>query len=192
MGDHDTLIPPYFNDQRLLIHLAFLLSPQIGGSSLEKIVLDYITSDEDEVDTEMGDADAEFGEAEAEAKNEDIEVEILDEAPAVFQTPRKRKSLKLKEKLDDSFLRRSRRIANKPGGYKDVASAKAANQVKEPFTAEEDVVDPCPLAIIPGPSNYGAAPHLPKEILEGIATGFLQIQPKAASAALLEKDNIDE
>ena len=190
MGDHDTLIPPYFNDQRLLIHLAFLLSPQIGGSSLEKIVLDYITSDEDEVDTEMGDADAEFGEAEA--KNEDIEVEILDEAPAVFQTPRKRKSLKLKEKLDDSFLRRSRRIANKPGGYKDVASAKAANQVKEPFTAEEDVVDPCPLAIIPGPSNYGAAPHLPKEILEGIATGFLQIQPKAASAALLEKDNIDE
>jgi len=65
--DHDTLIPPYFNDQRLLIHLAFLLSPQIGGSSLEKIVLDYITSDEDEVDTEMGDADAEFGEAEAEA-----------------------------------------------------------------------------------------------------------------------------
>jgi len=84
VGDHDTLIPPYFNDQRLLIHLAFLLSPQIGGSSLEKIVLDYITSDEDEVDTEMGDADAEFGEAEAEAKNEDEEVEILDEAPAVF------------------------------------------------------------------------------------------------------------
>ena len=82
MGDHDTLIPPYFNDQRLLVQLAFLLSPQIGGSSLEKIVLDYITSDEDEVDTEMGDADAEFGEAEA--KNEDIEVEILDEAPAVF------------------------------------------------------------------------------------------------------------
>ena len=42
------------------------------------------TSDEEEVDTEMGDADAEFGEAEAEAKNEDEEVEILDEAPAVF------------------------------------------------------------------------------------------------------------
>ena len=25
--DHDTLIPPYFNDQCLLIHLAFLVSP---------------------------------------------------------------------------------------------------------------------------------------------------------------------
>jgi len=48
------------------------------------------------------------------------------------------------------------------------------------------------LAIIPGPSNYGAAPHISKEILEGIATGFLHIQPEATSAALLEKDNIDE
>ena len=46
--------------------------------------MDYITSDEEEADTEMGDADAEFGEAEAEAVDEDIEVEILDEAPAVF------------------------------------------------------------------------------------------------------------
>ena len=154
--------------------------------------MDYVSSDDEEVDIVMGDADAEFGEAEAETENEDKEVEILDEAPVVFQTPRKRKSLKVKEKLDDSFLRRSRRIANRLGGYKDAASAKAANQVKEPFTEEEDVADPCPLAIIPGPSNYGAAPHLPKEILEGIATGFLQIQPKAASAALLEKDNIDE
>ena len=98
----------------------------------------------------------------------------------------------MKEKLDDSFLRHSRRIANKLGGYKDAASAKAANQVKETFTVEEAVADPSPLAIIPGPSNYGAAPHISKEILEGIATSFLQILPEAASAALLEKDNIDE
>ena len=82
--DHDTLIPPYFNDQCLLIHLAFLLSPQIGGSSLEKIVLDYVSSDDEEVDIVMGNADAEFGEEEAETENEDKEVEILDEAPAVF------------------------------------------------------------------------------------------------------------
>ena len=94
--------------------------------------------------------------------------------------------------MDDSFLRRSRRIANKLGGYKDAASAKAANQVKAPSTTEEDVADPFPLAIILGPSNYGPAPHLSKEILEGIATGFLQIQPEAASTAFLEKDNIDE
>ena len=82
--DHGTLIPTYFNDQCLLIHLAFLLSPQIGGSSLEKIVLDYATSDEEEDDTAMGDADAKFGEAEAETENENEEVEILDEAPVVF------------------------------------------------------------------------------------------------------------
>ena len=83
--------------------------------------------------------------------------------------------MKVKEKLDDSFLRHSRRIANKLGGYKDAASAKADNQVKEPSTTEEDVADPFPLAIILGPSNYIAAPHLSKDILEGIATGFLQI-----------------
>ena len=82
--DHGTLIPTYFNDQCLLIHLAFILSPQIGGSSLEKIVLDYVSSDDEEVDTVMGDADAEFGEAEAETENEEEEVEIPDEAPAVF------------------------------------------------------------------------------------------------------------
>ena len=100
--------------------------------------------------------------------------------------------MKVKEKLDDSFMRHSRRIANKLGGYKDAASAKAAKQVKETITVEETVADPTPLAIILGPSTYGAAPHLSKEILEGIATGFLQIQPEVASAALLEKDNIDE
>lgn len=59
--------------------------------------------------------------------------------------------------------------------------------------AEEEVQEPTPLAIIPpGPSMTGAAPHLSKEILQGIATGFLQIQPEAASAALLDQDNEDD
>lgn len=60
--DHVTLIPSYFNDTHLLIHLSFLLYPQIGGPSLEKIALDYISADEDE----------------------DVDIEILDEAPIVF------------------------------------------------------------------------------------------------------------
>lgn len=42
-----------------------------------------------------------------------------------------------------------------------------------------------PLAMIPGP-----APHLSKQILEGIGQGFLQIQPAVVSTALLGKDDI--
>lgn len=29
--DHSIIIPPYFNDQHLLIYLAFLLYPELGG-----------------------------------------------------------------------------------------------------------------------------------------------------------------
>lgn len=35
---------------------------------------------------------------------EDLDIEILDAPLAVFQTPRRKKTLKVKEKLDDSFL----------------------------------------------------------------------------------------
>lgn len=66
--DHGTLIPSYFNDPHILIHLVFLLYPQIGGPALEKIALDYLGADEEE----------------------DVDVEVLEEAPAVFQTPRRR------------------------------------------------------------------------------------------------------
>lgn len=86
--NHGTLIPNYFNDTRLLIHLAFLLYPQISGAGLENIALDYLSADEDE----------------------DVDIEILDEAPAVFQTPRRRRPKKVQENLDDSFLRRSSRL----------------------------------------------------------------------------------
>jgi len=47
-----------------------------------------------------------------------------------------------------------------------------------------------PLAMIP-PSGMNVAPHLPKNILQGIGEGFLQIQSEIISAALLEEDDID-
>ena len=53
---------------------------------------------------------------------------------------------------------------------------------------EPEVEEPTPLAMIPP----AAAPHLPKEVLEGIGEGFLQIQPTVVSAALLEQDNLDD
>jgi hypothetical protein len=49
--NHDTFIPSYFNGNKLLIHLAFILSPQLGGQALEKIALDYL--EEEEEDPEM-------------------------------------------------------------------------------------------------------------------------------------------
>jgi hypothetical protein len=49
---------------------------------------------------------------------------------------------------------------------------------------KDDVLNPMPLAIIPAPGST-PAPHLTKNVIEGIATGFLQIQPVVVSAALL-------
>ena len=102
-------------------------------------------------------------------------------------TPRRKKTLKVKEKLDDNFLRRSKRISEKLQGYKNVESAQKAKEAEE--TMEE--TEPMPLAVIP-PAATEAAPHLSVEIMEGIARGFLQIQPESVSAALLNKDNNDE
>ena len=42
--------------------------PQIGGPSLEKIALDYLSADEED----------------------DVDIEVLEEALVVFQTPRRR------------------------------------------------------------------------------------------------------
>lgn len=108
-------------------------------------------------------------------------VEILDAPPPIFMTPKKKRTVKLKKKLDDSFLRRSKRVAEKLEGYKNEESAKKAKE--KPVQADE----PMPLVVIPGP-----APHLPKEIIEGIAHGFLQIQPEAVSSALLDQDDLND
>lgn len=53
------------------------------------------------------------------------------------------------------------------------------------------MLEPTPLAVIP-PKEKEVAPYLTKNVLEGIGEGFLQIQPMAVSAALLEQDDLDE
>lgn len=79
----------------------------------------------------------------------------------------------------------------KLAGYKTEESTKKAKSTKkETLDADvEDAVDPIPLAMIPGPA---ATPHLSKEIIEGIGIDFLQIQPEAISAALLDQDMLDD
>lgn len=91
----------------------------------------------------------------------DLDLEILDAPPAIFKALSKKKTLKVKEKLDDSFLRRSKRISNKLQGFNDAESTKKANATFE--MPEADIVDATPLAIIsPGPSS-GAAPTSPRK-----------------------------
>lgn len=46
--DHETIVPSYFNDKQILIHLAFILSPQLGDNALEKLALDYLEEEEEE------------------------------------------------------------------------------------------------------------------------------------------------
>lgn len=112
--DHDNLIPLYFSNMQSLIHLSFILHPQLGDQALEKIAIDYMDTEEGNGVEEKEDA------TEAEENVEDeVDLEILDAPPAVFQTPNKKKTLKVKEKLDDSFLRHSKRISNKLKGYMD-------------------------------------------------------------------------
>lgn len=194
--DHDTQILSYFNDKNLLIHLAFMLHPQFGDNALEKLTRDYMEIEEEEAEVAVVDTDIPE-EVPAETEDSDVDIEVLDEAPAVFKTPgRKKKPLKVKEKLDDSFLRRSKRISNKLQGFEDEESARKAKAAAVNINAEEDaadeVIEPMPQAIIPpGPSGSGVAPYLGSDILRGIAEGFLQIQPESVLAALLKKDNLD-
>ena len=85
-------------------------------------------------------------------------------------------------RLKDTRMRKSAKKAtdkskgNKPGGETVV-----------------EVLDVMPLETAP-PSELGdgPAPHLPLAILRGVAEGFLHIQPESVSAALIQKDILDE
>jgi hypothetical protein len=196
--DHGTLIPDYFNDSSL-VHLAFSLFPQFGDEALKKIALNYMESDaEEESDMDLDnntpvekDDDA-F--AMKDKEDSDVDLEVLDEAPYIFRTPSKKKTIKYREQLDDSFLRSSRRLSGKAKGYKDAKSAKIAEgeaessdvkkakkprkpksinkKSKEPAYGE---MEPIPLAMIAPSPIFVPAPHLPQEVLQGIGEGFLQI-----------------
>lgn len=98
----------------------------------------------------------------------------------------------MKERLDDSFLRRSRRLSSKHQGFKDAESAQKSKTSAQDINTKE-IVEAIPLAIIPPEhSSSGVAPHLPKDVLTSIAEGFLQIHPQSVSAALLQADDLDE
>lgn len=62
---------------------------------------------------QVGDVDIE--DANVVDQETDSDVEVLEVPTPMFKTPKKKQYIKVKERLDDSFLRRSKRIANKLG-----------------------------------------------------------------------------
>ena len=110
-------------------------------------------------------------------------VEILNEDDDVMEVPKpyhvtpcNKRAKKMKEPLPDEFLRHSKRHTNKSGGFKGKSAM--------------EILNPKPLAIIPATS--APAPHLNRDIVEGIATGVLQIHPRDVSDALIKMDADDD
>jgi hypothetical protein len=131
--DPDLDVPIYFANHKDLVHLLCLMPPQFNDPEAENDMMEIIEEDEDE----------------------DV-VEIL--RPDQFNSHKKR-AKKLKESLPDDFLRRSKRQANKSGGFKGKSAV--------------EILNPKPLAMMPAPPSPAPAPHLNRDIVEGIATGFL-------------------
>lgn len=77
----------------------------------------------------------------------------------------------MKEPLDDAFLRRSKRFSREHGFRSDELALEASNNpsVYAAHARDANVV----------------APHLPIDSIQANATGYLKIQPEAASAAYL-------
>lgn len=108
-------------------------------------------------------------------EEDDEVVEIL--RPSNFPT-RKKRNKKLSEPLPSEFLRRSKRQALKTSGFKGKSAV--------------EVLSPRPLAMIPASPAHEPAPHLNRDIVEGIATGFLQIHPTDVSDALIKLDSNED
>ena len=105
----------------------------------------------------------------------------------------KRVSQKLEGFKDADSARKFKeaKSTKKPKEAKSAKKPKDAKSAKKPKESAANVEEPVPLAMIRPPGKE-IAPHLPREILEAIGHGFLQIQSETVPATLLEKDDLDE
>ncbi|CAO2142164.1 unnamed protein product [Urochloa humidicola] len=160
----DTPIPHYLVDPNILRYLACLPDSQPGrvvfGPALPpggvKLV-PYEDSDQEE----------------------DYDLKEI-EGPITAAMPKKRRAKKLKEPLEKEFVRHSKRKNPDVGGFRDAASAQAAQ--------DYPIIYARPLAVVPPDQEdpYPAAsPHLPLDSIQSIGVGFLKMQPSAVSAAAL-------
>ena len=175
------IVGPFVVEELVIRVIPSVLKEKFGDQALKKIALDYLDSEEEEVEERDSNVDmiAANDEEMIVANNEgdeesEEEIEILEEVPAIFRTPKKKKALKVKEQLDDSFLWRSSRLSIKAEGFKDAKSAKKAKEPAQTNAKQikkkskktgktkahvESEGEPVPLAMIaPG---FAPAPHLP-------------------------------
>jgi hypothetical protein len=119
--NENTIIPSYFTDKVILVHLAFILFPQLGGNALERIGLQYL--DEDDEGNERADMEAADPMVDEEMmmheentelvmqEKDDSDLELLEVPPPIIGSVKKKKKVKPLEKLDDDFLRHSKRVS---------------------------------------------------------------------------------
>ncbi|CAO2187054.1 unnamed protein product [Urochloa humidicola] len=88
---------------------------------------------------------------------------------------RKRRARKMKEPLDPDFRRRSKRLNPDIGGFRNKESEAKAADFPTIYTGSADNASNAP------------APHLSATLMEGIAVNYLQMQPGAVSAAILDE-----
>ena len=137
------VVGPSVPDDPLVAVVPSLIK-QLGGQALEKIARDYLDEDEEE-DPEIVIEEDEIERMEtekkmtkqheigkSETKESEDELELLDATPKVFLTAKKKKVVKIKEQLDDSFLRRSKRVSKKLAGYKSKENASSPTEKKTP------------------------------------------------------------
>ena len=72
----------------------------------------------------------------------DEDEEVVEIPPLAFQSPRKRRVVKLKERLDDSFLRCSKRLSTELNGFKDPQVAKKATTESMPRELQLPLICP--------------------------------------------------
>jgi hypothetical protein len=65
------------------------------------------------------------------------DLEMLDCPPLVFKSVKKKKTMKIKEKLDDGFLRRSKRVSQKLGWFKTEKSTQKHEKTLQETVAEK-------------------------------------------------------
>ncbi|KAF8662441.1 hypothetical protein HU200_056026 [Digitaria exilis] len=110
--------------------------------------------------------------------SDDEEVQEIESLPPSSST-RKRRRRMMREPLDVAFLRRSARLAQDDDFINNASAEAAVADNPSVYTAQHG-------------SSSSAAPYLNIETIQGIATGYLQIQPGAISAAaLFELDDED-
>ncbi|KAF8661800.1 hypothetical protein HU200_056755 [Digitaria exilis] len=158
----DTLVPKYINDDDVLLYLASIVFDPLEQAERSPGFIGPLLPVQPLVPYDMSD---------------DEEVMEISAMPASV-TPRKRRHHKMKEPLDASFLRRSKRLSKDHGFRTDEQAAEASNN---PSIYEAHVV-----------SSAIVAPHLSIDAIQGMATGYLRMQPEAVSAATLLELDVDD